>query len=111
MNKLRQLAEKTKGWTREDKDFLLPILEELNIEAPTKNNCPSCWRDAAIMAIVKLGDTKKPVNGFRLKGIAAREGVLWRGKLVSPSTLNEQMVKWLVESGFPKHQYEMTDED
>ena len=109
IERLRQLAEKTKGWTKADKEFLLPVLEELGIEAPKKTSCPSCWRDCAIMAIVKLGGTKKSVNGFRLKGTAATNGVVWMGRLVSPGTLDVAMVEWLKETGFPQNLW--TNED
>lgn len=108
IEKLKALAEKTKGWTKADKEWLLPILEDLGIEAPKKTSCPSCWRDCAIMAIVKLGDTKKSVKGFRLKG-AAKRGVLWLGRLVSDATLDEKMADWLRETGFPQNLW--TDED
>lgn len=108
IEKLRSLAEKTKGWTKADKEWLSPVLAELGIEVPMKNNCPSCWRDCAIMAIVKLGDTKKVVNGFRLKG-AAKRGVLWLGRLVSDATLDANMVEWLKQTNFPQNLW--TDED
>ena len=108
IERLRQLAEKTKGWTKADKEWLLPVLEELGVEAPKKNSCPSCWRDCAIMAIVKLGGTKKPVNGFRLKG-SAKRGVMWRGRLVSEATLDADMGEWLKETGFPQNLW--TNED
>ena len=112
IERLRQLAEKTKGWTKADKDFLLPILAELGVDAPTKTSCPSCWRDAAIMAVVKLGERDaKPVNGFRLKGTAAVSGVVWMGRLVSPATLDAAMAEWLIETNFPRHQYEIINED
>ena len=111
IERLRQLAEKTKGWTKADKEFLLPVLEELGVEAPKKTSCPSCWRDAAIMAVVKLGERDaKPVNGFRLKGTAATRGVWWMGRLVSSATLDADMVQWLLDTGFPRHQYELSDE-
>jgi anaerobic selenocysteine-containing dehydrogenase len=111
IERLRQLAEKTKKWTKADKEFMLPILAELGIEAPTKTSCTSCWRDAAILAVVKVnGNKAKTVNGFRLKGTAATRGVLWMGRLVSPSTLDADMVKWLIDTGFPRHQYELNDE-
>lgn len=111
IERLRQLAEKTKKWTKADKEFLLPILAELGIEAPTKTSCPSCWRDCAILAVVKVnGNEAKTVNGFRLKGTAATRGVLWMGRLVSPATLDADMVKWLIDTGFPRHQYELNDE-
>ena len=108
IERLRKLAEKTKGWTKEDKERLLPVLAELGIEAPKKTSCPSCWRDCAIMAIVKMGDTKKSVNGFRLKG-AAKHGVLWMGRLVSDATLDADMVEWLKKTRFPENLW--TDED
>lgn len=111
IERLRQLAEKTKGWTKADKEFLLPILAELGIEAPTKTSCQSCWRDAAILAVVKVnGNKAKTVNGFRLKGTAATRGVLWMGRLVSSATLDADMVQWLLDTGFPRHQYELSDE-
>ena len=108
IERLRKLAEKTKGWAKADNEWLLPILADLGIEAPKKTSCPSCWRDCAIMAIVKLGDTKKSVNGFRLKG-AAKRGVMWCGRLVSDATLDEKMADWLRETGFPQNLW--TDED
>lgn len=109
IDRLRQLAEKTKKWTKDDKNWLLPILEDLGIEAPVKTSCPSCWRDCAIMAIVKLGDTKKSVNGFRLKGSAKKRGVMWLGRLVSDATLDAEMVDWLKDTNFPKNLW--SDED
>ena len=108
IERLRKLAENTKGWTKEDKERLLPVLAELGIEVPKKTSCPSCWRDCAIMAIVKLGDTKKSVNGFRLKG-SAKRGVMWCGRLVSDATLDAEMVDWLKKTNFPKNLW--TDED
>lgn len=60
------------------------------------------------MAIVKMGDTKKSVNGFRLKG-SAKRGVMWRGRLVSDATLDADMVEWLKETGFPQNLW--TNED
>ena len=108
IDRLRKLAEKTKGWTKEDKERLLPVLAELGIEAPKKTSCPSCWRDCAIMAIVKMGDTKKSVNGFRLKG-AAKHGVIWHGRLVSDATLDSEMVEWLKQTRFPQNLW--SDED
>ena len=108
IDRLRKLAEKTKGWTKADKEFLQSILAELGIEAPKKTSCPSCWRDCAIMAIVKLGDTKKSVNGFRLKG-SSKHGVMWLGRLVSDATLDAEMAEWLKETNFPTNLW--TDED
>ena len=108
IKKLRRLAEKTKGFTKADKEWLLPILEELEIDAPTKNNCPSCWRDAAVMALVKVKESKAQHNGFRLKGTAATVGVFWMGRFVSPATLDDEMIVFLKSTNFPKHQY---DED
>ena len=108
IDRLRQLAEKTKKWTKDDKNWLLPVLEDLGIEAPTKTSCPSCWRDCAIMAIVRLGDTKKAVNGFRLKG-SAKRGVLWMGRLVSDATLDAEMAEWLKDTNFPQNLW--SDED
>lgn len=111
IERLKQLAEKHKGWTKDDKDFILPVLAELGIDAPTKTNCPSCWRDAAILALVKLKGDAQPVNGFRLKGSAAVSGVVWMGRLVSPAMLDAAMVDWLIETNFPRHQYEIINED
>ena len=111
IERLKKLAEKHKGWTKDDKDFILPVLAELGIDAPTKTNCPSCWSDAAILALVKLKGDTQPVNGFRLKGTAAVSGVFWIGRLVSPATLDAAMVKWLIETNFPRHQYEIINED
>ena len=108
IERLRKLAEKTKGWTKADKEFLLPILAELGIEAPKKTSCPSCWRDAAILAIVRLGDNNKSVNGFRLKG-SAKRGVMWLGRLVSDATLDADMVAWLKQTNFPQNLW--TDEN
>lgn len=108
VEKLRELADKKSGWAKADKDFLLPILDELGIEPPTKTSCQSCWRDAAIMALVKLGNEAPKKSGFRLKGTAATHGVFWCGKLISQATLNDDVIEWLKATGFPKHQY---DED
>ena len=57
---------------------------------------------AKSLAVVRLGDTKKSVNGFRLKG-AAKSGVMWCGRLVSDATLDAEMVEWLKQTNFPNN--------
>lgn len=106
---LKSLSEKNKGWTKEDKEFLTPILLELGIEPPKKSSCPSCWRDCAILALVALKhDEESVANGFRLKG-AAKRGVIWKGRMVSDATLDADMIDWLKKTGFPSNLW--TDED
>lgn len=110
-DKLQKLAEKKTGWTKADKEWLLPVLAEYGVEAPTKTSCQSCWRDAAIMALVKTADKGKVVAGMRLKGTAANEGVWWRGRLVNNATLTEELVEWLVDAAFPRSLYDIVENE
>lgn len=106
IEKLNELANKKGTWSKADKEWLLPVLAELDVEAPTKASCSSCWRDAAIMALRMVRKNEAPQTGFRLKGDAATAGVFWRGRYVHPSTLSAGMIEWLIKTGFPKQHYE-----
>lgn len=111
IQKLTELANKKGTWPKADKDWLLPVLAEYGVDAPTKTSCSSCWRDAAIMVLrqVKQDDKPEPANGkreFKLKGDAATAGVFWRGRFIHPSTLSPTMIDWLLKNGFPPQHYE-----
>ena len=107
IEKLKELANKKGTWPKADKEWLLPVLAELGVEAPTKTSCSSCWRDAAIMALRTVRKNEAPKTGFRLKGDASTAGVFWRGRYVHPSTLSAGMIDWLFQTGFPPQHYEL----
>ena len=109
IDKLTSLCEKKDEWSDDEKAMLKGWLVEAGVEVPKKTKCKNCWRDAAILLACRLkGESGGDCNGFRLRGTAAKNGVLWLGRLVSPATIDDDLIAWLKQTGFPKHHY---DED
>lgn len=91
----------------DDKKTLLPYLERFGIDKPTKTNCGSCWRDAAIMALRELKREQPADNSLPvLRGDAGNVGVIWRGRLVNNDTMTAELAQWLIETDFPESLYE-----
>lgn len=116
MNDIKQLTRfvDLQSFKADDKAALIPLLEKYGVDVPTKKSCPSCWRDAAILALRKAkieganeinSVTEKPSGLPRLRGDAGR-GVIFNGRFVSNDVMTEELAAWLEQTGFPKHLYE-----
>ena len=109
IDKLTRLAG-LMSYKAEDKADLEPLLEKYGIEKPTKKSCPSCWRDAAILALRAAKKEAAPVDGLpRLRGDAGDPGVYWHWRLVNNDVMTEELAAWLVETDFPEHLYDRQD--
>lgn len=99
---LTELASKAK-FSAKDKAAVKPLLERYGVDIPTKTSCGSCWRDAAIAAVVKAkaGMPKDPTLPV-LRGRAAAEGVYHCGRYVSNDTMTADTAEWMRTHNFPK---------
>lgn len=87
-----------KKLTQADKDFLVAEGAKYGIEAPSNTKCPDCWRDMAIRIAVAMRPT---VKGTRLRGAAATDGVVFKGRLIV-NPLDDETLAWMRANGFPE---------
>lgn len=87
-----------KRLTQADKDYLLAEGEKYGIEPPTNTKCPDCWRDMAIRITVAM---RPKVKGTRLRGNAARDGVVFKGRLIT-NPIDAETLAWMRDNNFPE---------
>lgn len=87
-----------KKLTQSDKDFLIEEGAKYGIEPPTNTKCPDCWRDMAIRISVAM---RPKIHGTRLRGAAATDGVIFKGRLITNPIDNETLA-WMRDNNFPE---------
>lgn len=97
---IKKLIDKKK-YTKADKDFLVAEGAKYGIEPPKKDSCPDCWRDMAIRIAVAM-KPQAAATSRRLRGNAARNGVIFKGRLITNATLDEETLAWMDANGFPQ---------
>lgn len=104
---IEKLIERTGKYTQKEKDFLKELGAKYGIEPPKESACHNCWRDMAIQIAVAM----KPKTGLgkRLRGDAARDGVVFKGRLITNATLDAETLQWMKDNDFPEQL--LTDED
>lgn len=104
---IEKLIERTGKYTRKEMDWLVELGSQYGIEPPKDNACHNCWRDMAIQIAVAM--KPKTGTGKRLRGDAARDGVVFKGRLITNATLDAETLRWMMENDFPEQL--LTDED
>lgn len=87
-----------KKLTQAEKAFLIEEGVKYGIEAPKNEKCPDCWRDMAIRIAVAM---RPNVKGTRLRGAAATDGVVFKGRLIV-NPLDAETLAWMRENNFPE---------
>ena len=103
---IEKLIERTGKYTKAEKEYLAGLGERYGIEPPKEGSCNNCWRDMAIRIAVAM---KPKRTGKRLRGNAARDGVIFKGRIITNATLDDETLKWMEDNGFPETL--LTDED
>ena len=104
---IKALIDKKSKFTKAQKEFLVNEGAKYGIEPPQRTGCPDCWRDMAVQIYAAM--TPKP-KGIRLRGAAARDGVIFMGRLlVNP--LDAETLAWMEANNFPKHLLEGGDDE
>lgn len=102
---LKILTEKKGRFSKEEKDYLVELGARHGVEPPKEGACGECWRDMAIQLWVATHPAGK---GTRLRGDAARDGVVFKDRIIV-NPLDEETLAWMRDNGFPPQL--LTDED
>lgn len=97
---IKELIDKKGRYSREEKEYLVAEGERFGIEPPKDNACSNCWRDMAIQVAVAMKPKAETLR--RLRGNAARDGVVFKGRLITNATLDAELLKWMEENDFPE---------
>lgn len=95
---IKRLTTKKGKFTKAEKEFLLAEGAKVGIEPPVNTACPDCWRDMAIRVLIAQAPKGE---GVRLRGMAARNGVLFKGRVIT-NPLDAETLAWMEANGFPK---------
>ena len=95
---IKRLTTKKGKFTKAEKEFLLAEGAKVGVEPPVNTACPDCWRDMAIRVLIAQAPKGE---GVRLRGMAARNGVLFKGRVIT-NPLDEETLAWMEANGFPK---------
>ena len=102
---IKRLTEKKGKFGKAEKEWLVAKGAEYGIPEPQNVNCPDCWRDMAIQVAAAM---RPKDNGVRLRGAAATDGVIFKGRLIT-NPLDADTLAWMRDNGFPEQL--LTDED
>lgn len=107
---IKKLIEKKGRFSKADIAFLIAEGERWGVRPPQKTSCSNCWRDMAIEIAYKMRQGETP-KGVRLRGAAARDGVIFKGRLIV-NPLDDETLAWMEANNFPKQLLEgEKDED
>lgn len=88
--------------TKEDKEFLRDLCDELGVALPKNKRCGSCWIDKAheLYGILKKAETPSERKWVLRDGV----DVIFRGVRVNRVTLtSDEIAENLLAAGFPKN--------
>lgn len=105
---IKDIAEKKGKLNKTEKAFLLEQGAKYGVNPPENEACPDCWRDMAVQILAAMNKGKKP-RGPHLRGAAATDGVIFKGRLIT-NPLDAKTLAWMKANGFPKQLLE-DDED
>ena len=94
---VKTLTTKKGNFNKGEKAFLVAEGAKYGIAEPSNKDCPDCWRDMAIQIAVASAPKCK---GTRLRGAAATDGVIFKGRLIT-NPLDEDTLAWMRENDFP----------
>lgn len=89
-----------KKLTKADKEWLVEEGAKYGVEPPTNEACPDCWRDMAVQILAAMNAESKP-KGIQLRGAAATDGVIFKGRLIT-NPLDAETLEWMEANGFPQ---------
>lgn len=100
---IKELINKKGKYSQAEIDFIVAEGAKVGVMPPKNKGCVNCWRDMAIevaYAQRQADPTAKP-KAHRLRGAAAREGVLFNGRIVTNDTIDDDW-DWMMANNFPK---------
>ena len=104
------MIEKKGRYSKEEIAYIIAEGEKVGVKPPQKTNCVNCWRDMAIEVAYEMRKANPVKKAHRLRGNAARDGVIFKGRLITNDTIDEETWAWMMANGFPS-QLLANDED
>lgn len=97
---IRALIEKRGKYSQAEIDYIIAEGAKVGVMPPKRRGCSNCWRDMAI-EIAYAQRQAKP-KGTRLRGNAARDGVVFMGRVIV-NPIDPETLAWMRANGFPEH--------
>ena len=94
---------KSKQVTKEDREFLLALCEELGVKV-ARTRCNACWLDVAVQCYGKL--TQPTRRKYILK--EGRE-CLWMGLHINNATITDELAERIIKAGYPASDFEICE--
>lgn len=105
---IKDLINKKGKFSKAEIDFIIAEGAKVGVLPPKRTGCVNCWRDMAIEVAYALRQANPTPKAHRLRGAAAREGVRFKGRIVTNDTIDDDW-DWMQANGFPKQL--LDDED
>lgn len=99
---IRTLIEKKGRYSKAEIAFIVEEGAKVGVQPPKKTSCVNCWRDMAIEVAYRQRQADPKPKAHRLRGAAAREGVVFKGRLITNDTIDDETWAWMTDNDFPK---------
>ena len=98
---IKKIIEKKGKLTQVEIDFIIAEGAKVGVEPPAKTDCANCWRDMAIEVAYKQRQSNDTKKAHRLRGDAARYGVIHKGRLITNDIIDDELLDWMQANDFP----------
>jgi hypothetical protein len=98
---IKDLINKKGKFSQAEIDYLIAEGAKVGVMPPKKTKCVNCWRDMAIEIAYAQRQLNPTPKAHRLRGAAARNGVVFKGRTITNDTIDEDW-EWMMANGFPK---------
>jgi len=98
---IKELIKKKGKFSQAEIDFIIAEGAKYGIMPPKRTGCVNCWRDMAIEVAYAMRQADPKPKAHRLRGDAARHGVVFRGRIITNDTIDDDW-EWMQSNGFPK---------
>lgn len=100
---LKEIINKKGRFSKAEIDFIVAEGAKVGVMPPKKTACVNCWRDMAIEVLYaqRQADPKPKAHRFRVGSSAERNGVVFKGRIVTNDTIDDDW-EWMTANGFPQ---------
>lgn len=101
---IRELIDKKGSYSKEEKAYIIAEGEKWGVKPPKKTSCSNCWRDMAIEIAYNMRAAEKDKNPHRFRdgSAAERDGVVFKGRIITNDTIDDETWAWMQANGFPQ---------
>lgn len=99
---IKSLIEKKGRYSKTEIDYIIAEGAKVGVLPPKNTKCTNCWRDMAIEVAYAQRAANPVRKAHRLRGAAARDGVVFKGRVITNDTIDDETWAWMQENNFPK---------